>query len=261
VPSAWGVFDPVVRSVSLAVVSGANAFKWNFVLPLKPSTWRGPINEARPYMNQVIISVHVPKAAGTSFAVWLESVFGSGQLVRDYADRPIDPKSEMNVDPTGFLSRHGAARRLPEGARVVHGHFWAKKYERIENAVRITFLRDPIERTISHYYFWRITPGHGHSLHQRVLDEGMGMLDFARLPQMGGFYQDYFFRGVNMAGFDFIGDMSFFDKELGRLEAFAWCPRSSRYGGQESCGRLLIDAGGRSHNWSGTRRVGRDTYR
>jgi hypothetical protein len=170
-------------------------------------------------MNKVIISVHVPKTAGTSFAVWLESVFGSGQLVRDYADRPIDSKSEMNVDPAGFLARHGAARRLPEGAMAVHGHFWAKKYEQIENAIRITFLRDPIERMISHYYFWLTTPSAGHGLHQRVLDEGMGLLDFARLPQMRGFHRDYFFRDVNMSGFDFIGDMSFFDEELGRLEA------------------------------------------
>jgi hypothetical protein len=170
-------------------------------------------------MTEVIISVHAPKTAGRSFAVWLESVFGSGQIVRDNADRPIDPKSEMNVDPAGFLSRYGAARQLPKGALVVHGHFWAKKYERTENAVRVTFLRDPIERMISHYYFWLNTPGDGHSLHQRVLDEGMGMLDFARLPQMRGCYRDYFFRDVNMAGFDFIGDMSFFHEELGRLEA------------------------------------------
>lgn len=170
-------------------------------------------------MNKVIISVHVPKTAGMSFAVWLESVFGSRKIVRDYADRPIDPKSEMNVDPAGFLSRNGASRRLPEGTLVVHGHFWAKKYERIENAVRITFLRDPIERTISHYYFWRNSAGDGHSLHQRVLDEGMGLLEFARLPQIRGFYLDYFFRDVNMADFDFIGNMSLFDEELGRLEA------------------------------------------
>lgn len=170
-------------------------------------------------MNKAIISVHVPKTAGTSFAVWLESAFGSGQLVRDYADRPIDPQSEMNVDPAGFLSRHGAARKLPNETRIVHGHFWAKKYERIENAVRITFLRHPIERTISHYYFWLKLPPDGHSLHQRVLDERMGMLDFARLPQMRGCYRDYFFRDVNMADFDFIGDMSIFDEELGRLEA------------------------------------------
>jgi hypothetical protein len=36
---------------------------------------------------------------------------------------------------------------------------------------------------------------------------------------MRGCYRDYFFRDVNMTGFDFIGDMSFFDEELGRLEA------------------------------------------
>jgi hypothetical protein len=170
-------------------------------------------------MKKIIISVHVPKTAGRSFAVWLESVFGSGPIVRDNTDRPIDPKSEMNIDPAGFLSRHGAARELSKGAQVVHGHFWAKKYERTENAVRITFLRDPIERTVSHYYFWRNTPSDGHRLHQRVLDERMRMLDFARLPQMRGCYRDYFFRDVNMSGFDFIGDMSFFDEELGRLEA------------------------------------------
>ncbi|MGH6839118.1 MAG: sulfotransferase family 2 domain-containing protein [Methylocella sp.] len=169
-------------------------------------------------MNKAIISVHVPKTAGSSFLVWLESIFGSDQIVRD-ADRPTDPNSEMNVDPARVLSRYAAARKLPDGSLVVHGHFWAKKYERIENAVRITFLRDPIERTISHYYFWLNTPGAGNSLHQRVLDDGMGMLDFARLPQMRGFYRHFFFRDVNMASFDFIGDMSFFDEELGRLEA------------------------------------------
>ncbi len=173
----------------------------------------------RRCMKKAIISVHVPKTAGTSFAVWLESVFGSCQIVRDNADRPIDPKSEMNVDPAGFLSRCGAARRLPKGILAVHGHFWAKKYEQTENAIRIAFLRDPIERTISHYCFWLNRPGDGHSLHQRVLDEGMGMLDFARLPQMRCCYRDYFFRDVNMASFDFIGDMSVFDEELGRLEA------------------------------------------
>src|ERR1700730_559078 len=77
----------------------------------------------RPYMKKVIISVHVPKTAGMSFAVWLESIFGCGRIVRDNADRPIDPKSEMNVDPARFLSRYGAARELPEEARAVHRHF------------------------------------------------------------------------------------------------------------------------------------------
>jgi hypothetical protein len=105
--------------------------------PASPSTTsRRPYT---PYMRKIIISVHVPKTVGRSFAVWLESVFGSGPIMRDNADRPIDPKSEMNIDPAGFLSRHGAARELPKGAQVVHGHFWAKKYERTENAVRIRF--------------------------------------------------------------------------------------------------------------------------
>jgi hypothetical protein len=36
---------------------------------------------------------------------------------------------------------------------------------------------------------------------------------------MRGFNPDYFFRDVNMAGFDFISDMSYFNEELGRLEA------------------------------------------
>ena len=159
-----------------------------------------------------------PKSSGYELCDLAGKRFGNGQLRLDYADRPIDPNSEMNVDPAGFLSRYGAARRLPEGTLVVHGHFWAKKYERIENAFRITFLRDPIERTISHYYFWLNTPGDGHSLHQRVLDREWEC-SICSFAAMRGFYRHYFFRDVNIAGFDFIGYMSFFDEELGRLEA------------------------------------------
>jgi hypothetical protein len=169
-------------------------------------------------LSRPVVSVHVPKTAGKSFSVWLESVFGPSRITRDYDDRPIDPMSPMNVDPEGFLSQHGTARQLRDGIRVVHGHFWARKYAHVENAMRITFLRHPVDRTISHYHYWRRGPSRGHSLHQHFLDTPMDLADFARLPQMRGFYRNYFFRDVNLAEFDFVGDTARFDEELERLE-------------------------------------------
>ncbi|MEX0408462.1 hypothetical protein ABGN05_22640 [Aquibium sp. LZ166] len=124
----------------------------------------------------------------------------------------------MNIREAEFLARHSSVRVLPEGAKVVHGHFWARKYEAVENAVRITFLREPVRRTLSHYFYWLATPAGGHSLHQHVLDTRMDIVTFARLPQMSGFYRDFFFRDVDLSTFDFVGDGDKLDEELLRLE-------------------------------------------
>ncbi|MDC7787411.1 sulfotransferase family 2 domain-containing protein [Rhodoplanes sp. TEM] len=164
-----------------------------------------------------LLSVHVPKCAGTSFRAWLESVFPGPQLLLDYDDRPIDPSSPMNTATAAFLAACHA-RPLAASVRAVHGHFWIRKYDHVLAARRITVLRHPLARTLSHYYFWLETPPHGHALHDRVLGERMTLLDFAALPQMRWFYRDHFFRDVDMATFDFIGDVDRLAEDIERLE-------------------------------------------
>jgi hypothetical protein len=54
-----------------------------------------------------LISVHVPKCAGTSLLAALERGLGSDAVYRDYRDGPGNPASPMNLDPDGFFERMG----------------------------------------------------------------------------------------------------------------------------------------------------------
>jgi hypothetical protein len=132
--------------------------------------------------------VHVPKCAGISLRHAFENAFGSDRLYQDYDDRPIDPASPINLDPEGFYER--MAKRGNDflaGKKVIHGHFNIRKYANLSARQRVTFFREPVDRTISHYFFWRETARHGHQLHDYVLDNRLTLEEFARLPMIRGF--------------------------------------------------------------------------
>ncbi len=153
-----------------------------------------------------VISVHVPKCAGVSLRQALETSYGRKQVYRDYGDLPADPTSPMNLDPEGFFERaRSDGYGFLDGKKVVHGHFNIRKYEGLEAKLRMTFLRHPLDRTISHYFFWQTWPRRGHQLHDYVLDNRLDLKAFARLPLIAGFYHSLFFAGVDMRQFDFIG--------------------------------------------------------
>ena len=100
-----------------------------------------------------LISVHIPKTAGTSFAEILKEVYGhtnigslhiqsvgkSNDLIITYQDKPVK-ETELNLN-----------------TMVLHGHF---PYRRIPQIIKpsadtpiITWLRHPVERVISAYHY------------------------------------------------------------------------------------------------------------
>ena len=168
-----------------------------------------------------LISVHVPKCAGNALLHGLQEVFGQDGVFRDYGDRPIDPASPMNLDPDGFLDRvERSGFTGPAQTRAIHGHFHIRKYRTVAAPLRVTFLRDPLDRLISHYFFWRMLPRHGHALHDYVLDQDLSIEQFAHLPLIRSLYTGVFFAGVDMAGFSFIGFHDRFEEDclaLGKL--------------------------------------------
>lgn len=99
-----------------------------------------------------LLSVHIPKTAGTSFRKTLKEVYGEKAVIR--VDLP--PKSQ--VDPEDpFLPLN---KRLKSDVRVLHGHYNAARikefYPGIPADVRmITWVRDPVNRVISNYYYLR----------------------------------------------------------------------------------------------------------
>jgi len=99
-----------------------------------------------------LISVHLPKAAGTSLVKVYETAFGGERVLPDYdTSDPMDPCGVMYLDP----DRYEMMKPTTLGDHVVvHGHFHIGRYDRISDAKRIVVLREPVENLISIYYYW-----------------------------------------------------------------------------------------------------------
>lgn len=169
-------------------------------------------------MNVEVISVHFPKAGGTSLLQSLITAYGKETVCLDYLDDPADPCSHYSLDPEGCHRKARGVGCAP-GVKVIHGHFHPSKYDFITRAKRITFLRHPIDTLISIYYFWK-TLDKGHVLHglfHYFRDNQLTLLDFARLPTFRYLLSRTYFGGVDMNRFDFIGFMESYAEDMGAL--------------------------------------------
>jgi hypothetical protein len=139
---------------------------------------------------QRVVSIHFPKAGGTSLRAQLARLLGD-QLSLDYDHDPLTPAG-------------CEASEFPAGKRAVHGHFRATRYS-ASAAYFLTFLRDPVENLISIYYFWRNLRMNDNPVHQRFLRERPSLIEFARYPGIDCLMSRTYFGGFDMARFDFVG--------------------------------------------------------
>lgn len=166
-----------------------------------------------------LVSVHVPKCAGSSFLAALQRAYGVEGVQLDYGDRLADPASPINLDPDGFFERVRTSG-YPElaGRSAVHGHFHLDKYRYLTDPCRrVTILRHPVDRTVSNYFFWLQLARTGHTLQDYVLDRRLSLIQFARLPIMRYFYERVMFRGVERERFDYVGSVETLDHDLRAL--------------------------------------------
>jgi hypothetical protein len=155
-----------------------------------------------------LISLHVPKAFGTSLGEVLAEHYGQRCVLRDY-----DTSLEADTGER-CLSRPD----LQPETVAIHGHFPAIRYTDMPARRRITFLRDPVRRTISHFFFWQTEPRHGNALHDRLLDERLGLLEFAKLPAIRRFYSGTVFGGCDMRSFDLVGIVEDLERDWPRFQ-------------------------------------------
>ena len=148
------------------------------------------------------ISVHFPKAAGSSLKFQFEALLGD-QAQFDYGH-----------DPLVVADRRAVA--FPSGKRLVHGHFHPSRYGHTDG-YWLTFLRHPVDNLLSIYFYWLDLPEPGHGVHARFLRERPSVLEFAAYPGIATLMSDTYFGGFDMRRFDFIGFHETRGADLGRL--------------------------------------------
>ena len=165
-----------------------------------------------------LISVHLPKCAGTSFLKVLGVQYGS-RLMLDYDEIPLDPESLFQKNFATWAQQQKSCL-AQDFSRVsaVNGHFWAGKYDHaLPGALKITFLRDPIRRLVSHYYYWRSKPSLPNSLHRTFVEKNASLLEFAEFPIMQNVYTKTFLRGYSLDQFAFVGICENLTEDIQRL--------------------------------------------
>lgn len=99
-------------------------------------------------MNRKIAFVHVPRTAGTSFRHQLQK---AGQRVfMDYGDDPFVAGRHPQFASIDAVMKSGEFD-------VVAGHVKASRYAKAAKAngwLLVTWIRDPLERLMSHYSHW-----------------------------------------------------------------------------------------------------------
>jgi len=152
------------------------------------------------------ISIHIPKTGGKTFLGILSKLY-NGKLCHDKKDIPHTgkwgyPKSYMKYD-------------------VIHGHFIYDKYIHL-NVPYIVWLRDPVKRLISQYFFQKVrgcSRRKGNDVHQvRLIREHMNIVQFAQMK--ANIMTDVYLCGRPLESFAFVGILERFDDSLKLFEKF-----------------------------------------
>jgi hypothetical protein len=164
----------------------------------------------------MIISLHLPKTAGTSFGRSLEDFFGDA-LLHDYQDLPINtPVYQRNLNALKAGAANGVREFGP--IRCIHGHFLPLKYLLLgcKTKVRfVTWMRDPVERLVSHYWYWKrsFDPHCAPPLHRMVIEEDWSLERFCLSAELKNFYSQFLW-GFPLEMFDFIGIVANYSEDF-----------------------------------------------
>ena len=171
-----------------------------------------------------LIFVHIPRCGGTTFSILLRSLYQDA-ILGDSDDQPLDPERPFQKNFAAWKKEQDQLP-APPGIRAIHGHFWAGKYDhQAPNATRVTWIRDPIKRLVSHYYFWKSIPEMPHTLHKLMHQRNLSLLEFAQLPQMQNVMRNVFLRDRSLENFAFVGIQEHFADDLAWLERYMKWPK------------------------------------
>ncbi|WP_458070125.1 hypothetical protein [Rhodanobacter sp. BL-MT-08] len=163
-----------------------------------------------------IISLHLPKTAGTSFRVSLANHFGD-RYRGDYDDQAIS-KTTYRRRKEAMLSGAKIFRQGLAGVDCVHGHFLPFKYRPlslIRDLTFITWMREPAARLISHYHYWQESYSERTAAphHRQVVEERWTLEEFCLSEKFQNIYTQYLWC-FPLENFAFIGISEHYQEDL-----------------------------------------------
>lgn len=167
--------------------------------------------QRRPTSRKFLVSVHVPKTAGTSLLAEIKRG-ALGRPLLDYDDRHA---SRGSMDRLRRICSAATVRLRSEPLLrdydVVHGHFHVNKYSFLRSrADLLIFMREPVARTLSAYYYLKYTASRNpHTARRNALipliaSGRLDLVEFAWDPHLQHIYRDYL-AGTRLADFVLVG--------------------------------------------------------
>lgn len=156
----------------------------------------------------MVVSIHVPKCAGTSFRNILSDQFSS-RLWLNYGSI--------------FTAADFRPELIPESTACIHGHFLGDAFDSVVPRSRyMTWVRHPVDRVVSNYYHCLRSPDLRDDCCRRLHEEKLSLRAFAELDWMQNLATRYL-AGKAVETFDFVGIAERFDESLLLLgRAFGW---------------------------------------
>lgn len=175
----------------------------------------------------MIIFPHIHKTGGTSLGTAL-----GARVYKDYGrDHPFSLSADVVLRREAYKNAFNDsefALNFIKAYDMVYGHFKADTYRALHpytHLDHVCFLRDPVERTISHYYYWKYKLASGHYLEKYngihpelhlLQDPGFSLFDFAGLETMKHYYR-LVLGECDIRSFAFIGITDYFLASILRM--------------------------------------------
>lgn len=151
---------------------------------------------------KALVSLHIPKTAGTSFRRILEQLYGP--LLQYYYDHDFDKVADA------------PQLEIPAWVRALHGHFRVDVFaSKVSNPCLITWFRDPVERALSSYHqiIRNIARAEDDRLVSKMKKREFSVIDFVRDDE----YKEqlsWYLHGTPLNEFAFIGLTEEFNQSI-----------------------------------------------
>ena len=188
-----------------------------------------------------LVSIHIPKVAGTSLWYSLREVYGYRQPFRFICKKTglLQPLVRVDIfddDQLLLNDKIYTKKTIPPCVTAIHGHFYFDKLKKTINLDAdpfiITWLRNPADRLVSnHLYFRKIISnsiGHKHTRDYAFPLMEKNFMQFVRDPRNQNLMTRYL-KGLELAKINFIGLQEHYESSLKMLSDMLKWPNTKPF--------------------------------